>query len=49
MSKGKKEWNCWSLAYIFGSRYYAGIIMMKMIINTIAQIRDKQQKQHKIK
>ena len=39
--EGKQEWNCWPLPYIFGSKDYAGSIMIKMIINTITQIRDK--------
>ena len=41
MSKGKKEWNCWSLPYIFGKRDFEGKIMIKMVINTITQIREK--------
>ena len=34
MSRGIKEWNCWFLPYIFGSRGLAGKIIMKIIINT---------------
>ena len=41
ISRGKKEWSCWSLPYIFGSRDLAGKIIIKMIINTMTQIRDK--------
>ena len=41
MSRGKKEWNCWSLPYIFGSRDYTVKIILKMIMNTITQIQDK--------
>ena len=40
MSKGKKEWNCWSLPNISGSRDNARLII-KTIINTITQIQDK--------
>ena len=41
MSRWKKEWNCCPLPFIFGSKDYAGKIMIKMITNTITQIRDK--------
>ena len=40
MSRGKKEWNCWSFPHISGSRDYAGD-WYKLIINTITQIQDK--------
>ena len=39
--EGKKEWNCWYLLYVFGSRDLAGKTMKKVILNTIIQIRDK--------
>ena len=41
MSRGKKEWNCWSSPNIFGSRDTAGKIIIKITINTITQIWDK--------
>ena len=41
MSRGEKEWNCWSLPYIFAYGDLAGKIIILMIINIITQIRDK--------
>ena len=39
--EGKKEWKCWYLLYIFGSRDPAGKIKKKVILNTIIQIQGK--------
>ena len=33
MSREKKEINCWSLPYIFGSRDYTEYTIINMIIN----------------
>lgn len=41
MSRGKKEWKDSSLPHIFGSRDLAENTVIKIIINRIAQIRDK--------
>ena len=41
MFRRKRESNCWSLPYIFGSRDLAEKMIIKMIINTITKIRDK--------
>ena len=40
MSRGKEEWNCSSFLHISGSMDYEGW-WLKLIINTITQIRDK--------
>ena len=40
-SRGKKGKNFWSLPCIFGSKDLTGKIKIKIIINTITQIRDK--------
>ena len=40
MSRGEKEWNCWSLPYVFGSRDRVGNTI-KMTINTITSKRYK--------
>ena len=37
MTRGKKEWNCWSLPCIYGLRDLVGKIIIKTTINTVTK------------